>query len=162
MKRLIGPSLACVLVLAGALPADAWGGRGFHGSTFHGSTVVVSSGALVVAPRTVVFARPHFGSTVIVSPRAVVVAPRAVVVARPHVFVGPRVFVGLGVGAPIWWPAYAYPYPAYAYAPPTVYAPPYAPQEPAYWYYCQNPAGYYPYVQQCPTGWLQVVPQVER
>lgn len=27
-----------------------------------------------------------------------------------------------------------------------------------YWYYCQNPGGYYPYVQQCPNGWLQVVP----
>src|SRR5213594_3479559 len=81
-----------------------------------------------------------------------------IVVARPHVFVGPRVFVGVGVGAPVWWPAYAYPYPAYAYAPPTDYAQPYGRQESAYWYYCQNPAGYYPYVQQCPTSWLQVVP----
>jgi len=27
-----------------------------------------------------------------------------------------------------------------------------------YWYYCPNPAGYYPDVQTCPTGWLQVVP----
>jgi hypothetical protein len=26
-----------------------------------------------------------------------------------------------------------------------------------YWYYCQNPPGYYPYVQQCGTGW-QTVP----
>jgi hypothetical protein len=25
-----------------------------------------------------------------------------------------------------------------------------------YWYYCADPAGYYPYVQQCPAGW-QVV-----
>jgi hypothetical protein len=25
------------------------------------------------------------------------------------------------------------------------------------WYYCQNPAGYYPYVTQCPTPW-QAVP----
>jgi Spy/CpxP family protein refolding chaperone len=27
-----------------------------------------------------------------------------------------------------------------------------------YWYYCPNPAGYYPDVQTCPEGWLQVVP----
>ena len=27
-----------------------------------------------------------------------------------------------------------------------------------YWYYCPNPAGYYPDVQTCPDGWLQVVP----
>src|SRR5213594_1139308 len=153
VKTLICAVLAIVLILAGTGPADAWGARGFHSST-----IVVSSRTVVVAPRTVVVARPHAGSAVIVSFRAVVVAPRAVVVARPHVFVGPRVFVGVGVGAPVWWPAYAYPYPAYAYAPPTDYAQPYGRQEPAYWYYCQNPAGYYPYVQQCPTSWLQVVP----
>jgi hypothetical protein len=28
-----------------------------------------------------------------------------------------------------------------------------------YWYYCENPAGYYPYVQSCSKGWMQVVPQ---
>ena len=27
-----------------------------------------------------------------------------------------------------------------------------------YWYYCRNPAGYYPDAQTCPSGWLQVVP----
>ena len=37
-------------------------------------------------------------------------------------------------------------------------APPTQPQI-QYWYYCQNPEGYYPYVKQCPGGWLQVVPQ---
>jgi hypothetical protein len=25
-------------------------------------------------------------------------------------------------------------------------------------YYCQNPAGYYPSVQQCPSGWVKVAP----
>jgi hypothetical protein len=30
---------------------------------------------------------------------------------------------------------------------------PYASQ---YWYYCQNPAGYYPYVGQCSTNWQPV------
>ena len=30
------------------------------------------------------------------------------------------------------------------------YAEPYAS---GYWYYCQNPPGYYPYVQQCRVSW---------
>jgi|OpeIllAssembly_1097287.scaffolds.fasta_scaffold277460_2 hypothetical protein len=34
-------------------------------------------------------------------------------------------------------------------------APPSATQ---YWYYCQNAGAYYPYVQDCPGGWMQVVP----
>ena len=70
-------------------------------------------------------------------------------------FWGPRVYIG----GPFWYPGpYAYPYPVYAppvYAPP-VYAPPVVeeplppayvePRSPAYWYYCQDPPGYYPYV----------------
>ena len=28
-----------------------------------------------------------------------------------------------------------------------------------YWYYCQNPPGYYPTVKKCPDGWLQVAPR---
>ncbi len=28
----------------------------------------------------------------------------------------------------------------------------------SFWYYCANSKMYYPYVQQCPTGWLKVVP----
>ena len=27
-----------------------------------------------------------------------------------------------------------------------------------YWYYCNNPEGYYPYVKECPSGWRQVDP----
>jgi hypothetical protein len=27
-----------------------------------------------------------------------------------------------------------------------------------YWYYCEAPSGYYPYVQQCPGGWRPVNP----
>jgi hypothetical protein len=27
-----------------------------------------------------------------------------------------------------------------------------------YWYYCNSPQGYYPYIQQCPNGWQQVEP----
>jgi hypothetical protein len=29
-----------------------------------------------------------------------------------------------------------------------------------YWHYCRNPAGYYPEVQACTSGWLQVVPNL--
>lgn len=58
---------------------------------------------------------------------------------REHV----RVFV-IPSWDPFWGSAYA--------------APPAALQPPAYWYYCQDPPGYYPYTQECPSGWMTVVP----
>ncbi len=73
---------------------------------------------------------------------------------------------GVFIGVPLWWglgPWWGAPYPVYT-APPTVVeqAPPVyvqpEPQPPQYWYYCQNPQGYYPYIQQCPGGWMTVVP----
>jgi hypothetical protein len=30
-------------------------------------------------------------------------------------------------------------------------------QELAYWYYCPNPEGYYPYIKSCPNGWMRVI-----
>jgi hypothetical protein len=39
-----------------------------------------------------------------------------------------------------------------------VYVQPEQPQQ-NYWYYCQEPQGYYPYVKQCPGGWMKVLPQ---
>ena len=89
-----------------------------------------------------------------------------------------RFGVGFGFWDP-WWgwgPAdywgYYYPYyyppyyPAYYSAPPPEapgYAPPAgAPAQttgappPQYWYYCDNPQGYYPYVQNCSAAWRQV------
>ena len=36
--------------------------------------------------------------------------------------------------------------------------PPPAPAS-SFWYYCAESKMYYPYVQQCPTGWLKVVPK---
>jgi len=73
-------------------------------------------------------------------------------------FGGP-VFLGPSIG----WDPFWYPYPAYSYAPPVVTDPaPQAyvqqPQAPGYWYYCTEAGAYYPYVQQCPSGWLTVVP----
>jgi hypothetical protein len=82
--------------------------------------------------------------------------------------------LGLAIGLPLYyWGAGYYPYydpyyyPAYAYANPVyeeapVYsdvAPPaYTEQDPGYRYYCPNPAGYYPSVPNCSTGWMKVVP----
>ena len=34
-----------------------------------------------------------------------------------------------------------------------------APQNTASWYYCADPQGYYPYVEQCPGGWQAVAPR---
>jgi hypothetical protein len=65
-------------------------------------------------------------------------------------------------GYPYW--AYSWPYdyydPTYGYpTPPDEIGPPAASEGPApgqYWYYCANPAGYYPYVRTC--GNWQAVP----
>jgi hypothetical protein len=64
---------------------------------------------------------------------------------------------------PFWFPS---PYPAYSYAPPLVIQPDSqvfvqqssAPAASTYWYYCVDAKSYYPYTQQCPGGWLKVVP----
>lgn len=77
-----------------------------------------------------------------------------------------RVFVGVDVGVPFFYPpvvvappvAYPYAYP-YAYPPPApaAYAPAPAAAAPT-WYYCDNPAGYYPNVQSCSVQWRPVQP----
>jgi hypothetical protein len=78
-----------------------------------------------------------------------------------HHFHHDRFFFGFGVGAlvtaPFWYPGHAYP----VYAAPAYPAPVYPAPPPTYWYYCQNPPGYYPHVAQCPGGWLTVVPPVQ-
>ena len=78
--------------------------------------------------------------------------------------VGARVFIGVGPVWPWWWgPPVHYVYPVYS-APvviqqsPPVYIQQEEPAAQPFWYYCQNPKGYYPYVQQCPGGWMKVVP----
>jgi len=87
----------------------------------------------------------------------------------PRYYYGGSIWIGPGWGPWGGSPYYSYPYyPYYPYypAPPVinqqqqpVYVEP-APQqeEQSYWYYCSNPQGYYPYVQQCPKGWLKVIP----
>lgn len=100
---------------------------------------------------------------------------------------GPRVGVYIGGPAviagsayywsrpyPYYWgpPGYSYYYPP-AYYPPVAAVPPAPTQyvekgdapsaapslDPGYWYYCRNPAGYYPSVAQCAGGWEKVAPQ---
>jgi len=59
------------------------------------------------------------------------------------------------VGWPYWgWPYY----PPVAIEAPALYSAP-GEQPPYYWYYCQDPQGYYPYVKSCPSGWIRVVPK---
>ena len=80
---------------------------------------------------------------------------------------GVGIWLGPGWG-PGWWGPYYNPYyyPYYQEPPifieqqPDIYVQP-APQteqQPIYWYYCKDPQGYYPYVKQCPDGWMKVVP----
>ncbi len=87
------------------------------------------------------------------------------------VWLGP----GWGGWGPWWWgpayPYYSYPYYYgypyyydYDWAPPVTqerrqeYVEPAPQDENYYWYFCPDARNYYPYVKQCPKGWLKVVP----
>jgi hypothetical protein len=100
----------------------------------------------------------------------------------PMVLVGGLVALLLAsstIPAEAWWRGRVWVEPGIVVEPPVVVAPPvYVPSYPAAvvvepsapvyqqqpqaaqqsWYYCQDPAGYYPYVQQCPRGWQAVSP----
>jgi hypothetical protein len=81
---------------------------------------------------------------------------------------------GFYFGAPYYtnpYSYYGYPYYPYYSSPPVVTVPESPPvyiqqQDPepdqqdasAYWHYCTNPEGYYPYVKECPGGWQLVEP----
>lgn len=93
----------------------------------------------------------------------VVITLLLLVIALPGYAHG-RVRGGIWIGpvwGPWWWgpPAYTY------YSPPVVQqAPAYEQQPPQveeqqyYWYYCADAKAYYPYVKECPGGWMKVVP----
>jgi hypothetical protein len=77
---------------------------------------------------------------------------------RGHGHSGVRVFINPGFVVP--FGSYSEPYapPPVVVAPaPRVSVEP-APPPPTYWYYCDAAQAYYPYVQQCPGGWRQVLP----
>ena len=68
-------------------------------------------------------------------------------------------------------PGYGYSYPPVVVAPspPPVYIQQQQgmPPQPSalanyYWHYCLDPEGYYPYVTNCPGGWLRVLPQPDQ
>ena len=67
-----------------------------------------------------------------------------------------KAFVTTGVVFPAYYPYYPY-YPFYPYngfypGPAPGYAPP------GMWYFCPALGAYYPYVQECPSGWQPVQP----
>jgi hypothetical protein len=77
---------------------------------------------------------------------------------RSSVVIGGGVWLG-PYWDPFWYPGY---YPYYPYDPVPVATEPqtYIEQSgPAYWYYCEAAKAYYPYVRECPGGWLTVLPQ---
>ena len=90
-------------------------------------------------------------------------------VGHGRVVVGGGIFIGPGWWGPRWggasWWGPSYPYylspPVVIEQQPPIYVQPEAQtHQPYYWYYCQNPQGYYPYVKNCPGGWMKVVPNV--
>lgn len=85
---------------------------------------------------------------------------------RTRVFVGGSFWFGPPPfwGPAPWAPPYFYSGPAYYGAPPVFVQPSgryiQRDQEVSdYWYYCDNPQGYYPYIKSCPGGWMKVVPE---
>lgn len=90
----------------------------------------------------------------------------------------PRGHVGIYFGGPVWRaPAPFYGYDPYYYGPRTIIIerepPVYIQRQPVYsaapaapvaapsaqvWFYCPDPAGYYPHVQQCAQPWVSVDP----
>lgn len=77
---------------------------------------------------------------------------------------GPRWGVHFRWSGPVWWGPWYRPFGLYA-APPVIVQqqPPIfvQPEQETdhYWYYCQDPQGYYPYIKSCPGGWMRVVPE---
>ena len=74
----------------------------------------------------------------------------------------PRVIIGGSYGWGNPYPYYSYPYYprpiVIERSEPQIYVQQPQP-EPQYWYYCENPKGYYPSVKKCRNEWLKVVPR---
>jgi hypothetical protein len=72
----------------------------------------------------------------------------------------PAIFAAEILTLPFRYPYYAEPPPVVVREQPPAYIPPQQPAAPVqhYWYYCQNPQGYYPNVRQCTHQWMRVVP----
>lgn len=97
-------------------------------------------------------------------------------------FIKTRTSVGVGLyfGPGVFYGGYPYGYPAPYYYPPAVVTAPAAPPQyieqgpngpvpvpgpdgvapqQGWWYHCDQPEGYYPYVQSCPGGWQRIPAQ---
>ncbi len=142
MRTGIGVTLASlVLLLGSALPAGAMGGsHGQFGFRAHGGGVHhESQGHQEFHGHPGMHGRHHSF--------------------EHHAFHhhGTEVFIE----GPLWWGSDWWGPSDFYYEPPVMaqQSPVYSQVEPQYyWYYCSNPPGYYPYVQQCPSPWQTVVP----
>ena len=133
---------------AGGRPGGSWHGSGSHGGSWHGGGH--GSGNRWHGNVGVYFG-PYWGS-----------------------------YWGWPYAYPYAYPYYSYPYYGYPYRydpypyydyPDDYPYPAYVPQPRAYiertpqaastvyWYYCTDPAGYYPYVKDCSRPWKRVLPQ---
>lgn len=76
---------------------------------------------------------------------------------RGHRHHGPRYYWRGSLVIP--WHPYGYyaPPPVIIQQQPPVYVQP-EQQEESYWYYCPDSQGYYPYIRDCASGWMKVVP----
>ena len=65
---------------------------------------------------------------------------------------------GPGWGAPYYYGNYWQPPAVYQGESPAYVEPSPQAEEQTYWYFCPDSRNYYPYVRQCPNGWMKVVP----
>lgn len=73
-----------------------------------------------------------------------------------------RIYFGFPIiVGPQWYPYRHYPEPPIIVEQPTVYVQPPPREEINYWYYCEDPKGYYPYINRCPGGWMKVLPNTD-
>jgi hypothetical protein len=139
MKRMMAVVGAALFLIAAAAPADARGHGGGGRGGGHSGGGVRGGGHGSHGGR---FPGHHF---------------------HGHGFRS-SVFIGVGpYWGPYWYPPYYPYYPYAAYEPvPVVSEPQTYIQQPgaaSYWYYCEAAKAYYPYVRECPGGWLTVLPQ---
>ena len=89
--------------------------------------------------------------------------------------IGAAIIGGLASSAYAYGPGYGYYGYPYSYGYPVSYSASYVADEPSayveeaapsqsapasnFWYYCAEPSGYFPYVQNCNKPWMPVIPQ---
>lgn len=137
MSRWIIVLLAITLAGAGNSWADhgyRGGHGGGHGGGYNGAWAGIGLAVLVLGAA--LYPQPLYAAAPYYSPYyAPYYPPVTIVEAAPAVYVNPA-------------PVYA---PAPAQNPQVAQAP-----DSADWYYCKASKSYYPYVRECPAGWLRV------